>query len=541
MNTSWRAVQRAASILILAAVCGCSTTTPPETDASPDAALAAAVSKAFIKRSSSPHPTMPERRHKKTGVQLTPAQARVAACTLPNGSWMCKNETKPKTFMAAGNGAGTPITPASWNVPAWFFDPQNVSGTASDNNSCTTSGAACRTWGEIYVHRLGGPNADLNVCPVVVTELGSQTTATDLVSIVLDPDSCPFQFNGTRTQVTTATIGTFTVRNRAAGTPNTITASGQVGAYWTPFVGDLVHDTTANAWFWLDADLGSATARITEPMSEVSTLASTIPPPYVLIANGDALTLYTNSLLNLDAFYGTGLTLYNIALADELVVKGDSSIELWESNTLPTQVTFSLFSATLGSIVSYNSRVTPSTTGSGQFIGGAIVPYLPFQFAINIGGQFPFGLRIDGDALLDPPTPDNANALRPNGQVYMARAGLLGVLQTNGASAQVGHSIEQITSLYGVDSELWGPGQLQVTAGETYAFDTVTATASILLTGANYSNVPLTFEYASQTTGFPWVTASHSFGPAVALTAANIDVYLGLNWPQTGSRFWFRP
>ena len=86
-----------------------------------------------------------------------------------------------------------------------------------------------------------------------------------------------------------------------------------------------------------------------------------------------------------------------------------------------------------------------------------------------------------------------------------------------------------------------GTGSAPGDGCETYAFDTVTATASILLTGANYSNVPLTFEYASQTTGFPWVTASHSFGSAVALTAANIDANGGLNWPQTGSKFWFRP
>ena len=471
----------------------------------------------------------------------TPAQQAAAACTARDGSWACSSP-KPKTFAAAG--ATTPIIPSSWTVPAWFFDPQNVSGTASDNNSCTSSGAACRTWGEIYVHRLGGPYANLQPPLVTVTELSSQSASVDLVSVVLDPDS-DLQFNGTLTQVTTATVGTFVPRNRAAGTANTITASGQSGAYWTPFVGDLVHDTTANAWFWIDADLGSATARITEPLALYSGTES-YPPPYVTIANSDALSVNTESLLNLDAVQNAGIAIFHIALAGGLVIKPGTNFGAYQSQTLQS-VPASFIGAPTNTISEklINSRVTPFQTGNGSAIGGAIVQQATLQAAIDIGSASPpIGFRLDGDILLVPTNPDNANSLRPTGTTYIGRAGLFGVLQTNGASAQTNQSLEQVGSLYSPgDTEIWGPGQIQVTEGWTYSFDgggTPTAVSCLLVTGANYSNVPLTFEYASQTTGFPWVNASHAYGAAVALTAANIDSNGGLSWPLTGSKFTFR-
>ena len=52
-------------------------------------------------------------------------------------------------------GASTAGLPASWTVPAWYVDPLNSTGTASDANSCQSAGAQCLTWGAVNVARWG--------------------------------------------------------------------------------------------------------------------------------------------------------------------------------------------------------------------------------------------------------------------------------------------------------------------------------------------------------------------------------------------------
>lgn len=466
----------------------------------------------------------------------TPAQITAAACALPKGGWACKNVKQPPVALAMG-GPTTPIIPSSWTVPAWFFDPQNVSGTASDNNNCTTSATACRTWGEIYVHRLDGPNANLQQ-HTVVTELSSQNSSTDFVSVVLDPNSLPIEFDGTLTTATTATIGTFTARNRTAGTPNTITATGQSGAYWTPFVGDLVHDTTVNAWFWIDADLGSATAKITEPLQQ-TVFDGTFPPPYVTIANGDALTIDNESLLNITSA-SCSITLFNLKIAGIFEASPNSDLALLQ---VSTSIANGFISNKFGLFTSIiNSRTTPFSTGAGDAVGGSIVTNIPFAGSLNIGSPVASAVFIlDGDVLLDPTVPDNVQSLRPSGYSRVGRAGLFGVFQTNGSNAQTGGGIESSGTIYGGTGAVWGPGQLQVTSGMTYSFLSGTAVDQLLLTGANYSSVPITCEYNTQTTAFPWVAGSNAYGAAVALTPANIDSNSGLTCLPAGSKFWFRP
>jgi hypothetical protein len=184
------------------------------------------------------------------------------------------------------------------SIPNWYFDPAGTLPCTSDNNSCTSatcgvSGVGpCQTWGGILA-RLGTKTPTLSIA-VLFTELSDQV-APWVDPIVLRPDLVApggsATLTGSLVQVATATIGTFTprVRGLAGQTTNHVTAVGQGGAYWTAFIGDLVHDTTANAWFWVERDLGTGVAQITEPVQ--STLAHPIPPTYVTIANGDSLVI----------------------------------------------------------------------------------------------------------------------------------------------------------------------------------------------------------------------------------------------------------
>lgn len=68
-------------------------------------------------------------------------------------------------------------------MPAWFIDPANSSGVASDGNACTTSGTPCLTWHEINDHRwgcLGNPKA----CP----RIRQSTTITWISGVTNDSD-----------------------------------------------------------------------------------------------------------------------------------------------------------------------------------------------------------------------------------------------------------------------------------------------------------------------------------------------------------------
>ena len=460
----------------------------------------------------------------------TPTQIAQAACTGPNGVWQCPNVKKAPTIKL-GSGA---VIPPAWTVPNWYFDPQNVSGTASDGNNCTTSSTACITFQQIYTYRWGGDNAQLQQ-QTAVTELSSEAGFQDTFRLSMNPGSRELDFYGTLTQVTTATVGTFTARNRAAGTTNTITASGQSGAYWTTYVGDLVHDTTAGAYFWVDADLGSATAQITEPMALYTPITGSFPPAYVTIANSDALTVNTESSINLSTSLLGSITFTQLTMHRDVVgYSSASNLSFYQCGGTTTTYYENIY----GFSFFYNSRMTPLFTGGGAAYGGSFVEDSPVLGDITIGSTSiaaPF--RLDGDILLDPTI---SGDVQTTGATWMARVGLLGILQSNGGAGLAGGIIDHVSSEYGAGNALWGPGQLQANAGVLYAFSSGTATADLLLTGASYSSVPIVFEY-SQTTGFPYSTSTHSYGAAVALTAADIDSNSGLSWPPSGSRFWFRP
>ncbi len=188
-----------------------------------------------------------------------------------------------------------PSVPVTWSQTTWFVDPANSSGNASDNNAGSTSGAPLLTLAGL-ASKMG------TVTPIIkqattVTMLSDDTVSDPwtlqpefvLTSTGSTPAGGSITVVGTLVSTGSATIGTFTPQNHTT-TQNTITASGHTGAFWTPFVGNLVHDVTANAWFWVTSDNGTATANISEPLS-----ASVNNPAYTTIANGDSLSIFRPS------------------------------------------------------------------------------------------------------------------------------------------------------------------------------------------------------------------------------------------------------
>lgn len=178
----------------------------------------------------------------------------------------------------------TGIPNQTWNQAAWFIDPSNASGRASDSNDGATSLTPLLTYKSLY-QRWGttSPNLGQNT---TITQMSDQPDFSD--PVVLSPTVNDPSGNGILnligTPVTVATGFTLAVtqaKNRAANQRWEIQANGQPGGFWAPYVGLLVHDTTQNCFFWVDADLGGGVALITEPMSPADPLnpiATMVPP-----------------------------------------------------------------------------------------------------------------------------------------------------------------------------------------------------------------------------------------------------------------------
>lgn len=463
--------------------------------------------------------------------------------------------TGPKLQSHASSGP-SPIIPASWTVPNWYIDPANSITCAGDNltgtsatcvggcvgSTCPSGNGPLLTMAQL-VNRWG-TIAPTFIVPVTLWFLSDQSSPwTDPISIgnfsFQNSAFGPLGISGTLLTQTTATIGTFTPRNRTAGTFNTITASGQVGAYWAPYVGMLVNDTTVDGWFYIESDLGTATALITEPFRS-DQLLPTISPnfnKYVTIGNGDSLTILRPTLINvrtIDSFNGT-LFIQHVQFTHNpagTIVGG--SVEVAESISDSNLPSFqSKFNQTTNSPAYFNSYFGSHVLMcSGSFLGGAINPH-PAQCAVLCSSEPIAPVTLDGDIVLD----DNSaggNVLNPcsTGFVNIARVGLRTTWDANPGD-QLACYIELILSQYGArDSYFWGPG---IMAGVNFTFydfvPVTTATNSMLLTGG--------FTMDGASTGYPWIPATHSFGAPITITGANIDANGSLVHPGPfGSRYY---
>lgn len=234
----------------------------------------------------------------------TPAQIIAAAC--PPG--MCKGRSIPTTFGASPNLA---IIPSSYTVPAWWIDPANSIGCASNSNSGTSatctggcSGSTCPSgigpllsWQELAVHRWGFQGG---LCPT--PRIQQNTTVTFLSN---DANTDPVSFCpqvelgayvllvgnlGAGQQVCSGTISGVTNLTRGA----VATGLTQVTLPCNAAVGDLVFDSTQSAYFWTYKVNSAAPAYFATTPISVSTLGTTFNTiGYVPISNGDSVTVYS--------------------------------------------------------------------------------------------------------------------------------------------------------------------------------------------------------------------------------------------------------
>ena len=447
----------------------------------------------------------------------TSDQIAQAACAGATG-WRCAI-SKKETFASGSVG----VPPASWSVPHWYVDGLNQSTCASDSNTCTSATCSsagvgpCLTLGQIG-SRFGTWSPTLQQ-PTIIT-LVSSTPATDLYRfnpIFIGTGNLTVQ--GTFSQSVAVTLGTVTAPNYATGTLGKITASGQSGTYWSSAcggtcIGKYVKDSTANAYFYIRADLGTATASIDQPIVPLSF------GTYATIANGDALSVGSWSTFYADTFPYIGEGNGGVTV-QQCTVNTDSFVtyprlSTFVEDTFPHAVESDISGLApffYGCYIDayYNNGSFFTSVISGD--SGAVSNFSGCQF----DGDSIVGLRFHEDPASGPMLMD---------RVYLGQST---------PDTDVTPAIYQVgVSQYGTE-RIWGPTTFDTSGGSTLSIRSAVGSFAgiVLLTGG------LTADGAS--TAFPWLAGSHAYGAAVSITPSNIDSNNSLRNPVTGSGFFVDP
>jgi hypothetical protein len=216
----------------------------------------------------------------------TPERIAIAACSSPNGQWYCRTP-KPRAF------GPKPIIFESWTVPAWFIDPANISGTASDSNDCTTPLTACRTYQEIAVHRWATYSPRLRQA-TTLTWLSNDLSTTD--PVYFNPyveNGAAVTMVGTLTQVASGSLANLVPKNRLSSQLLNVTLAADM------MQPTLVKNTTRSTGAWLYKLVSGTTWALSQPLPTPTSNGNITPNEDDSWSGGDAYAAYTLPTINL--------------------------------------------------------------------------------------------------------------------------------------------------------------------------------------------------------------------------------------------------
>ena len=346
---------------------------------------------------------------------------------------------------AATNTGWISSAQSSWSVPAWHIDPQF----GSDANDGLTHGTAFRTWNGGLIRTWGTTSPMLNQ-DTTVTFWTDQPDASD--PIVLTPTIGDATYPATFTLAgqlgTLQASGAFSAviaKNRAGDQVWTVTDAGKPANFWAAYVGYLVHDTIADAWFVVRADLGGATAQVSEPLG--TSTSGNPDPPAIPIAALDTYEIYPRTRVNLVNFSpiaGSG----NAPIARYLWCFGSGTVTAIASSFFQECRIDPFFYSELSIPILVNCYMFGIQSSSAFIVGGV----LTFLLSVLEGAY----VNIDGDALIDAP------AIGINGGLIVCAARFQNTLSVPNLSSNGG-----------------GRGSLAVTTGGFYGFSGLWGTAGV--------------------------------------------------------------
>jgi hypothetical protein len=441
--------------------------------------------------------------------------------------------------------------PSFWTNPILACDGQNVSGCASDGNTCnqTTCEAGglgpCLTCAEIQA-RIGtstpAPWPQATELVVMSDNVAGDTwsvqpTPGGPFAFTIQGSLAPLYFTASLTSYTplvrclafTAGVGCTT-----PGTLGTITVSRPLVNWSTACggstcVGADLYDVTSNTQSWIVADLGSGKAAIATPfVAPVSAFASAIGS----FAASDTLQVgrlpkFNGSVFNAPPFNFTSgpsfgfLGVSQVHLVSPILTTGPSVTVFNEVRFSQNDGAFYGSNATLGS--AYFDNAAGFAICGGNFNG----PSFAGGVVQGVGPLLCDGSTLDAGVILD----------RPHlfGTVTLADAYWTGPLP-NTVDNPPWH-LWLLNGAYSSTPYLWGPAGLNLDHGSTmYIFGSDRApggsyATSLLLTGGSFPALALD----GLTTG--WAFAEGGFSGPHTLTPYALDQWRGLQQPQTGSKF----
>jgi hypothetical protein len=431
--------------------------------------------------------------------------------------WSCTPQAR--TFGASG-GTASPIIPASWTVAAWFIDPANSSGTASDSNNCTSSATPCLTWHQVNDVRWGCQGSPA-ACPrfqqsTAIEFMSSQADNTDPVYFypAAERGSTIQIFGplGAAQQIATGVLSNVTAKNRA--TPQLLLAQSGATA-----IHQLVVNTTHASRAWTYLLSSGSIYKMTQPEAPI-TVPGGCGAEVDTWTNGDSVTVYAPVQVNISStnyiqndfnggFNNNQIYLYNISVND------------FGASGINSQLT--------GSIASESLVVRGFGVG-GPF--DAVTTSNCNSFFVNAVNAFSTrggNISFSAGALLGVSTLSNV-AL--SGDVISAGTSSLSGTIRGGASSSTGVYIESAKilsltgSVSGVSTIWWGPGTLNVSGSGRLQY-TANAATNLLVTTLQLNGV---------STGHSINTAANVDTPCggISLTAANLDTAVSATCATTG-------
>jgi hypothetical protein len=441
----------------------------------------------------------------------TAAQIAAAACVNPSGEWRCKTP-KPKTFAAAGS---TPITPVSWTVPNWYFAP----GSGADDNTCTTSGSPCATWGEIWVHRLGAGSPQLQQ-NTTFHQLSGQTLNVDNIFGTFQLSAGhQVAFIGSLTQVCTIPINTATVTAQVRGGPGT---RWQVSNMCGGAAGKmLLQDVTQNTWSTIDS-IGGGVATISQPLS--NSLLTTIGSPTLAeasMATNDAFAVWSQPLSNLKRFQvvstdTTSSGVAGVAWIQDVEV-ADSSTTGVSSFAIPND------SPAVFSRVRFDGRIRGGSAHTYYLLGGDVAGDVRVTggFPILYGGVLRSSLTSIGSA------PQLLGDVAVHGNFFLyASTVILGTSGADGVYSDASMTVEESTTTR-ITGPLWGTVAIGTAPNGWVRCNSTPCTAVIVTNGT----LQVTSPTGNATTGSFYSAGTWTDGTTI--TATNIHAHGGLQNPIT--------
>jgi hypothetical protein len=429
--------------------------------------------------------------------------------------------------LVAGLRARVPVSPVipspSWSQAAWFIDPQNLTGLASDGNDGLTALTPVRTWNGGVIARLGtySPRIRQNTTH---TFLSSHVDNTD--PVIYGPyieNGAQITIKGTQLAGTASTLGVVTAKNRATNTP--LSAATLVGAT----VGQMVVNTTkGNSRAWVQRSLGAGAFQLTQPFVAQTVPAVAAPGEIDTWATGDTVSLITPVTVNIERLFGTfldpsgtfnnALCTYNLTALDPIGV-GSSVLDASTNSVNFLECNIQRFLA-LSFPTAIAGAVGTNSSFSGGVLGGALTALTAagIAYARFIGGTIGTlaaisNAQLDGDIIINCGSLFDLHATSSLGLVAIdtgTTINIVGSVCNMRASAYAGNVV------YGPGIlNVAGPARLVYPSGAGAAVAAFPLTPRLRLNGGTTGN--------SLVSGAPNVTNG-----GITLTAAALDAAAGV-------------